>query len=223
MTQTKLPAWWPACPYPADIFPLALERYAEIVPDPEQRTALSGALGRHFWQIAAAEIWHCYQLALQDRNAEQTASDARDADAVLWTPVQFDARRRVEQLQAEIGLKEQELLATVAGDGNEYMVVMSLDGHAQLVMTKRNVRPPKWLATIDTGDTVYHRPTGETWIVAGVDGAYLWPVGWPPGRANLTDCVPLGKASPEQKARLQADLAKAPADDERRQFGVPAP
>ena len=64
--KVALPAWWPACPYPADIFPMDLERYAELVPDPEQRTALSGALGRHFWEIASAEIWRSYLLQLQD-------------------------------------------------------------------------------------------------------------------------------------------------------------
>lgn len=58
--KVALPAWWPACPYPADIFPMDLERYAELVPDPEQRTALSGALGRHFWEIASAEILRRY-------------------------------------------------------------------------------------------------------------------------------------------------------------------
>ena len=73
---------------------------------------------------------------------------------------------------------------------------------------------------IGTGDTVYHVPTAETWIVAGVADTYLWPVGWPPGRANLADCVLMSKATPEEKARLRADLAKAPVDDERRQFAL---
>lgn len=71
---------------------------------------------------------------------------------------------------------------------------------------------------IDTGDTVHHLPSGEDWIVAGVADTYLWPVGWPPGRANLADCVLMSKATPEEKARLRADLAKMPADDERKQF-----
>ncbi len=74
--------------------------------------------------------------------------------------------------------------------------------------------------TIDTGDTVHHIPSDEEWIVAGVAGEYLWPVGWPPGRANLADCVLMSKATPEEKARLRADLAKAPVDDERRQFAL---
>ena len=44
--------------------------------------------------------------------------------------------------------------------------------------------------TIRTGDTVYHHPSKETWIVAYADyerGELAW-VGWPPGHAELSDC-----------------------------------
>jgi len=51
------PDWWPKCPYPESIFPMPRERYAEIVPDPATRTALSGCLGREFWNIASDTIW----------------------------------------------------------------------------------------------------------------------------------------------------------------------
>lgn len=54
------PAWWPECPYPADIFPMNLDRYAEIVPDEDLRTALSGTLGRHFWRVASTSILRRY-------------------------------------------------------------------------------------------------------------------------------------------------------------------
>ena len=43
---------------------------------------------------------------------------------------------------------------------------------------------------IRTGDTVYHHPSKETWIVAYADyerGELAW-VGWPPGHAELSDC-----------------------------------
>ncbi len=73
---------------------------------------------------------------------------------------------------------------------------------------------------IDTGDTVLHVPSGETWIVAGAAGAHLWPCGWPPGRANVSDCVLLIKATPQEKANLQAQLKRMPHDDERRQFAA---
>ena len=51
------PKWWPQNPYPESIFPMARKRYVEIVPDPELRTALSGMLGREFWDIASKSIW----------------------------------------------------------------------------------------------------------------------------------------------------------------------
>ena len=35
--------------------------------------------------------------------------------------------------------------------------------------------------TIDTGDTVKHGPTGETWVVAYVQGDRLAWCGWPEG------------------------------------------
>lgn len=51
------PSWWPECPYPKTIFPMTEEDYVEAVPDPKLRTALSGCLGRHFWNLAEEEIW----------------------------------------------------------------------------------------------------------------------------------------------------------------------
>lgn len=38
------------------------------------------------------------------------------------------------------------------------------------------------------GDTVKHRPSGETWSVAYVKGEWLAWCGWPPGEAKVTDC-----------------------------------
>jgi len=73
---------------------------------------------------------------------------------------------------------------------------------------------------MDTGDTVRHILTGEDWIVAGVAGNHLWPVGWPGGRVNWVNCALIKRATPEEKAKLQAQLAKLPVEDERRQFGV---
>lgn len=54
------PEWWPKCPYNEKIFPMKRDRYAEIVPDPKVRTALSGMLGREFWEIASETIWERY-------------------------------------------------------------------------------------------------------------------------------------------------------------------
>lgn len=44
---------------------------------------------------------------------------------------------------------------------------------------------------IRAGDTVLHRPSGETWVVCGVnyDRGQLIPCGWPfPTLAMLADC-----------------------------------
>ena len=68
---------------------------------------------------------------------------------------------------------------------------------------------------IEIADYVHHQPSGEDWVVARVTDEYLWPAGWPPGRAKLSDCVLTHKASPESRARLVADLKRLPPDDER--------
>jgi len=45
---------------------MARERYPEIVPDPQLRTALSGMLGREFWDIASEMIWEAMLEAVED-------------------------------------------------------------------------------------------------------------------------------------------------------------
>ena len=52
------PTWWPDNPYPVDVFPMSDEQYPKIVPDPIVRTALSGCMGRLFWNIASNAIWN---------------------------------------------------------------------------------------------------------------------------------------------------------------------
>lgn len=61
--------------------------------------------------------------------------------------------------------------------------------------------------TIDTGDTVKHGPTGETWVVAYVEGDKLAWVGWPQGEANLSDCTLTEKATPESRISLLRAMA----------------
>lgn len=51
------PSWWPVNPYPKSVFVMEKSRYAEIVPDPDLRTGLSGLLGRMFWDIASEYIF----------------------------------------------------------------------------------------------------------------------------------------------------------------------
>lgn len=55
---------------------------------------------------------------------------------------------------------------------------------------------------IDTADTVLHGPTGETWIVAYVDGDQLAWCGWPDGTARLANCTLTEKASPAERLAL---------------------
>lgn len=55
------PEWWPKNPYPESVFPMPRDEYQIIVPDPRTRTALSGMLGRLFWNIASEAIWDAMQ------------------------------------------------------------------------------------------------------------------------------------------------------------------
>lgn len=64
--MAKKPGWWPQNPYPEDIFPMPREKYAEVIPDPHNRTALSGMLGREFWEIASESIWDSLRIKILD-------------------------------------------------------------------------------------------------------------------------------------------------------------
>lgn len=64
------PDWWPRNPYPESIFPMPRDEYSDVVPDPHLRTALSGMLGREFWEIASDAIWDALQNHLEEMNLE---------------------------------------------------------------------------------------------------------------------------------------------------------
>jgi len=51
------PKWWPECPYPESIFPMTDDEYVAVIPDPKTRTAVSGYLGRLFWNLASEMIF----------------------------------------------------------------------------------------------------------------------------------------------------------------------
>ncbi len=53
--------------------------------------------------------------------------------------------------------------------------------------------------SIDTGDTVFHRPSGETWTVACVEDGRLYWMGWPQGCARLDDCDLIEKATEAER------------------------
>lgn len=60
---------------------------------------------------------------------------------------------------------------------------------------------------IDTGDTVFHRPSRETWLVAFVRDDRLAWCGWPEGWANVGDCMLVDKASDAERSALLREMA----------------
>lgn len=71
------------------------------------------------------------------------------------------------------------------------------------------------MISIDTGDSVFHRPTREWWSVACVQGEYLSWCGWPEGSAKLKDCLLVDKATPAERRKLLEDLANMRGDNGR--------
>jgi hypothetical protein len=72
---------------------------------------------------------------------------------------------------------------------------------------------------IDTGDSVIHIPSGEEWLVAGVDGDRLSACGWPESTAYIKDCKLIKKASISERIALKKDLLLLPEYDHRRRYG----
>jgi len=71
---------------------------------------------------------------------------------------------------------------------------------------------------IDTGDVVFHEPTGETWLVALVQDEHLSWCGWPEGQARLSDCVLKKKATPEERRELLERMAAGTGSDHRTRY-----
>jgi NTP pyrophosphatase (non-canonical NTP hydrolase) len=69
-----------------------------------------------------------------------------------------------------------------------------------------------------TGDTVYHEPTGETWVVAFVEGGDIYPCGWPCTRAKVKDCNPQKTATAAESQRLIEQMAAIQESDPRRDW-----
>jgi hypothetical protein len=66
-----------------------------------------------------------------------------------------------------------------------------------------------------TGDTVFHRPSGETWTVAYADHAGGWMswLGWPPGEAKISDCDLVEECTEAESMKLLEELARPSYDD----------
>ncbi len=73
-------------------------------------------------------------------------------------------------------------------------------------MTELMRKPPR------CGDSVHHRPTGETWIVSYADAErdlISW-CGWPEGCAKLSDCDIHERVSDEEHARCVSEWLNHP-------------
>lgn len=60
------PEWWPANPYPEDVFPLTCKEYSKMF-TPQMRSSVSGCLGRMFWDIASEQIWEAWQNHMEEK------------------------------------------------------------------------------------------------------------------------------------------------------------
>lgn len=61
-----------------------------------------------------------------------------------------------------------------------------------------------------TGDAVYHKPTGETWVVAFCENGEVVPMGWPLCWAKESDCVVTEAASEDVHAHFVNRLRAMP-------------
>ena len=66
-----------------------------------------------------------------------------------------------------------------------------------------------------TGDAVFHKPTGETWLVAYVDEVRgeLVPCGWPMCFARISDCELRESATDSESEELLQHLAAMPGHE----------
>lgn len=73
-----------------------------------------------------------------------------------------------------------------------------------------------------TGDTVFHKPSGEMWIVAYVedDGRYLAACGWPFELVPVDQCELRERASDKDRHELLLELAAMSGQDMRKSYAV---
>lgn len=66
-----------------------------------------------------------------------------------------------------------------------------------------------------TGDHVFHRPSGETWVVAWADYStgYMAPCGWPTCQAKISDCEIVRRSTDAECNTLVELLAKSGRSD----------
>jgi hypothetical protein len=64
------------------------------------------------------------------------------------------------------------------------------------------------MAKVDTGDTVFHEPTGVFWEVAFCEGDRIVLCGWPLATARHDDCTLILKAPAPKRLAVLHDLAR---------------
>lgn len=69
---------------------------------------------------------------------------------------------------------------------------------------------------IDTGDTIYHKPSGETWLVAYATEREVCCCGWPCSYAKIADCELKEKASEQERQDMLEKLAAITAQSDPR-------
>ena len=58
------------------------------------------------------------------------------------------------------------------------------------------------------GDSVYHRPSNERWVLAlDENQGYVSWCGWPEGQARASDCDLLHAATDEERMKMLRDVA----------------
>lgn len=73
---------------------------------------------------------------------------------------------------------------------------------------------------IDTGDSVFHRPSREWWSVAYVEDGKLCACGWPLGFVPVSTCLLVTKATIAERDKLLYDMADMKRGDPRHTYAA---
>lgn len=66
------------------------------------------------------------------------------------------------------------------------------------------------------GDTVKHRPSGETWVLAcDQDGEYVLPAGWPESMGRVEHCELVETASDRERIDMLQQASQGRGDSYR--------
>jgi hypothetical protein len=76
------------------------------------------------------------------------------------------------------------------------------------------------MTDIETGDTVFHRPSEETWLVAFVEGGRLYACGWPCSGVPVEDCELIDKGTKPDRLKLLDQMADISGDDPRKSYAL---